>query len=67
MAELSTIARPYAEALFKASSAGASSSAGLDLEGTAVWLEELAVLKVNYAVPAPVFDTATSPARWRCS
>ena len=47
MAELSTIARPYAEALFKASSAGASSSAGLDLEGTAAWLDELAAIAAN--------------------
>jgi len=36
MAELATIARPYAEALFKASSS--------DLGGTAVWLDELAAL-----------------------
>jgi F-type H+-transporting ATPase subunit delta len=36
MAELATIARPYADALFKASSN--------DLEGTAVWLEELATI-----------------------
>jgi F-type H+-transporting ATPase subunit delta len=36
MAELATIARPYAEALFKASSA--------DLSATAVWLEELAAI-----------------------
>ena len=33
MAELATIARPYAEALFKASSS--------DLSGAAVWIEEL--------------------------
>jgi len=33
MAELATIARPYAEALFKASSS--------DLDGAAVWVEEL--------------------------
>jgi len=33
MAELATIARPYAEALFKASSS--------DLNGAAVWVEEL--------------------------
>ena len=33
MAELATIARPYAEALFKASSA--------DLNGAAVWVEAL--------------------------
>jgi len=34
MAELATIARPYAEALFKASVS--------DLDGTAVWLDKLA-------------------------
>ncbi len=34
MAELATIARPYAEALFKSASA--------DLKGTSVWLDELA-------------------------
>ncbi len=36
MAELATIARPYAEALFKAQ--------GTDLANTAVWLDELAAL-----------------------
>jgi F-type H+-transporting ATPase subunit delta len=36
MAELATIARPYADALFKASSN--------DLEGTAGWLEQLATI-----------------------
>ena len=39
MAELATIARPYAEALFKASSA--------DLDGAAAWLEELAAIASN--------------------
>lgn len=39
MAELATIARPYAEALFKASSK--------DLAGVAVWVEELAVIAGN--------------------
>ena len=39
MAELATIARPYAEALFKASSA--------DLTATAVWLDELASIAAN--------------------
>jgi F-type H+-transporting ATPase subunit delta len=39
MAELATIARPYAEALFKASSA--------DLGGAAVWLDELAAIASN--------------------
>ncbi len=39
MAELATIARPYAEALFKAG--------GSDLDGTAAWLDELAVIATN--------------------
>ena len=39
MAELATIARPYAEALFKA--------AGTDLVGTAAWLDELAAIASN--------------------
>ncbi len=39
MAELATIARPYAEALFKASSS--------DLDGTAAWVSELAAIAEN--------------------
>ena len=39
MAELATIARPYAEALFKAS--------GKDLGTTAAWLDELAAIAAN--------------------
>jgi len=39
MAELATIARPYAEALFKASTA--------DLGGAAAWLDELAAIASN--------------------
>lgn len=39
MAELATIARPYAEALFK--------TAGADLGGTAGWLDELAAIASN--------------------
>jgi F-type H+-transporting ATPase subunit delta len=39
MAELATIARPYAEALFK--------TAGKDLAGTAIWLDELAAIASN--------------------
>ena len=39
MAELATIARPYAEALFKAQAS--------DLAGTATWLDELAVIAEN--------------------
>ncbi len=39
MAEIATIARPYAEALFKASRS--------DLGGTAAWLDELAAIAGN--------------------
>ena len=39
MAELATIARPYAEALFKAQ--------GADLANTAIWLDELAAVADN--------------------
>ena len=39
MAELATIARPYAEALFKAS--------GSDLHGAALWLDELAAIAAS--------------------
>src|SRR3990167_1481228 len=39
MAEIATIARPYADALFKA--------AGADAAGTAVWLDELAAIASN--------------------
>jgi len=41
MAELATIARPYAEALFKASSSGA------DLNSTVAWVEELAAIAAD--------------------
>jgi F-type H+-transporting ATPase subunit delta len=43
MAELATIARPYAEALFKAATAGA----GVDLVSTAAWVDELAAIAAN--------------------
>ena len=39
MAELATIARPYAEALYKASAA--------DLGATAAWLDELAAIAAD--------------------
>ncbi|KQX35036.1 F0F1 ATP synthase subunit delta [Variovorax sp. Root434] len=39
MAELATIARPYAEALFKASSS--------DVAGTSAWLEKVAAIGAN--------------------
>ncbi len=56
MAELATIARPYAEALFK--------STGADLSGTAVWLDELAAIASNeqlqqYAGNPSVTDAQT--------
>ena len=42
MAELATIARPYAEALFKA-----SAEKGADLGSTVAWVEELAAIAAN--------------------
>jgi F-type H+-transporting ATPase subunit delta len=39
MAEIATIARPYAEALFKA--------AASDLQGTGAWLEQVAAIAAN--------------------
>jgi F-type H+-transporting ATPase subunit delta len=49
MAEIATIARPYAEALFKASAS--------DLEGTARWLEPLAAIVGN----PQLLDFAANP------
>ncbi len=49
MAELATIARPYAEALYKAQAA--------DLAGTASWLEELAAIAQN----AQLLEFSDSP------
>ena len=49
MAELATIARPYAEALYK--------SAGNDLEGAALWLDALAGVAGN----AQLLQFAQSP------
>jgi F-type H+-transporting ATPase subunit delta len=49
MAELATIARPYAEALFKAQAA--------DLAGTASWLDELAAVANN----AQLIEFSESP------
>ncbi|MBV7463048.1 MULTISPECIES: F0F1 ATP synthase subunit delta [unclassified Acidovorax] len=43
MAELATIARPYADALFKAATAGA----GMDLASIADWVDELAAIAAN--------------------
>jgi F-type H+-transporting ATPase subunit delta len=56
MAELATIARPYAEALFK--------TAGADLVGTATWLDELAAIASNvqlqqYAANPGISSTQT--------
>ena len=49
MAEIATIARPYAEALFKASANG--------LDATALWLDELAAIAAN----AQLLHFADSP------
>ena len=49
MAELATIARPYADALLKAQ--------GSDLDGTAVWLDRLAAVAEN----AQLLQFADSP------
>ena len=43
MAELATVARPYAEALFKACNA----AAGTDLQGTVAWVDTLAAVAAN--------------------
>ena len=56
MAELATIARPYAEALYKA--------CGSELAATAEWLDELAAIAANpqlqqYAADPKVTDQQT--------
>jgi F-type H+-transporting ATPase subunit delta len=66
MAELATIARPYAEALYK-------STAQADLEGTSQWLDALAHVAGNEQLlqfsenpkvtPRQVFDVVTDVAR----
>jgi len=65
MAELATIARPYAEALYKA--------AAQDLSAASVWIDELAAIAGNAqllqfadspkVVPAQVFDLVTGVAK----
>ena len=65
MAELATIARPYAEALYKSSRS--------DLDGTAVWLDELAAIAANTQLQQfaghpgvsakPTFDVITGVAK----
>ena len=69
MAELATIARPYAEALFQTVQAGKSA----DLAGTASWLDAIAAVAANpqlqqlaanpNASAAQVFDVLTSVAK----
>ena len=69
MAELATIARPYAEALFKACAA----SAGADLNGAVVWADELAAIAANpqlrqladnpKVTPSQVLEVITGVAR----
>ena len=68
MAELATIARPYAEALFKA-----SADKGADLGSTVAWVEELAAIAANPQLrqladnpnvsDAQVFDLITGVAK----
>ena len=68
MAELATIARPYAEALFKA-----CADKGADLGGTVAWVEELAAIAANPQLrqladnpnvsDAQVFDLITGVAK----
>ncbi len=53
MAELATIARPYAEALFKASAR--------DLEGTAGWIDQLAAVAGNPQLLQFASDPKVSP------
>ena len=43
MAEIATIARPYAEALYKAVKAAAAP----DLQGASIWVDELAAIAAN--------------------
>jgi F-type H+-transporting ATPase subunit delta len=52
MAEIATIARPYAEALYQASSN--------DLAGTAAWLDELAAIAANPQLIAFAQDPKSS-------
>lgn len=69
MAELATIARPYAEALYKACSA----QAGADLNGATAWVDELAAIAANSQLrqlvdnpkvsAAQVFDVITGVAK----
>ncbi|RYF71123.1 MAG: F0F1 ATP synthase subunit delta [Comamonadaceae bacterium] len=53
MAELATIARPYAEALFQASSA--------DLDGAAGWVDQLATIAENPQLQAFASDPNVTP------
>ena len=55
MAELATIARPYAEALYKSSSA--------DLKGSLAWLEELAVIAADPQVQQLAEDPKVTAAQ----
>ena len=55
MAELATIARPYAEALVKAS--------GDDLSATSVWLDELANISSNIQLQQYASNPSVTPAQ----
>ena len=47
MAEIATIARPYAEALYKALSTSVKAGAAADLQNASAWLDELAAIAAN--------------------
>ena len=47
MAEIATIARPYAEALYKSLSTSTKSTASAELAGATAWVDELAAIAAN--------------------
>jgi F-type H+-transporting ATPase subunit delta len=57
MAELATIARPYAEALYKA----CAGAAGADLNGAAAWVDELAAIAANPQLRQLADNPKTTP------
>ena len=57
MAELATIARPYAEALYKA----CTDQAGVDLNGATAWVDELAAIAANPQLRQLADNPKTTP------
>ncbi len=57
MAELATIARPYAEALYKA----CTGAAGADLDGACAWVDELAAIAANPQLRQLADNPKTTP------